>query len=73
MLAGTAFAAAPGKLTYTDKAMGTYVTVWFWTDRRRMRRRRAKAVFDEMQRLDAEMTTWTPDRRDLARSTRRRA
>jgi hypothetical protein len=27
VLAGTA-AAAPGKLTYTDKAMGTYVTVW---------------------------------------------
>ncbi|MBV8757457.1 MAG: FAD:protein FMN transferase [Deltaproteobacteria bacterium] len=53
-------AAAPGKLTYTDKAMGTYVTVWFWTDRQEDAASAAKAVFDEMKRLDAEMTTWTP-------------
>jgi len=59
LLAGTA-AAAPGKLTYTDKAMGTYVTVWFWTDRQVDAAAGAKAVFDEMRRLDAEMTTWTP-------------
>jgi FAD:protein FMN transferase len=52
--------AAPGKLTYTDKAMGTYVTVWFWTDRQVDAAAGAKAVFDEMRRLDAEMTTWTP-------------
>ncbi len=52
--------AAPGKLTYTDKAMGTYVTVWFWTDRQEDAAAAAKAVFDEMRRLDAEMTTWTP-------------
>jgi thiamine biosynthesis lipoprotein len=60
LLAGTA-AAAPGKLTYTDKAMGTYVTVWFWTDREADAAKAAKSVFDEMRRLDAEMTTWTKD------------
>jgi thiamine biosynthesis lipoprotein len=60
LLAGTA-TAAPGKLTYTDKAMGTYVTVWFWTDREADAAKAAKAVFDEMRRLDAEMTTWTKD------------
>jgi thiamine biosynthesis lipoprotein len=59
LVCGTA-AAAPGKLTYTDKAMGTYVTVWFWTDRQEDAAAGAKAVFDEMRRLDAEMTTWTP-------------
>jgi thiamine biosynthesis lipoprotein len=60
LLVGTA-TAAPGKLTYTDKAMGTYVTVWFWTDREADAAKAAKAVFDEMRRLDAEMTTWTKD------------
>ena len=60
LLAGTA-AAAPGKLTYTDKAMGTYVTVWFWTDREADAAKAARSVFDEMRRLDAEMTTWTKD------------
>ena len=60
LLAGTA-AAAPGKLTYTDKAMGTYVTVWFWTDREADAAKAASSVFDEMRRLDAEMTTWTKD------------
>ena len=59
LLAASAVA-APGKLTYTDKAMGTYVTVWFWTDRQEDAAAAAKAVFDEMRRLDAEMTTWTP-------------
>jgi thiamine biosynthesis lipoprotein len=53
-------AAAPGKLTYTDKAMGTYVQVWLWTDREAEAAKASKAVFDEMRRLDAEMTTWTP-------------
>src|SRR6187455_2541005 len=52
---------APGKLTYTDKAMGTYVTVWFWTDREADAAKAAKSVFDEMRRLDAEMTTWNKD------------
>lgn len=59
LIASTAVA-APGKLTYTDKAMGTYVTVWFWTDREADAAKAASSVFDEMRRLDAEMTTWTP-------------
>jgi thiamine biosynthesis lipoprotein len=50
---------APGKLTYTDKAMGTYVTVWFWTDKEADAAKAAEAVFKEMKRIDAEMTTWT--------------
>jgi len=52
-------AAAPGKLTYTDKAMGTFVTVWFWTDKEADAAKTAESVFKEMKRLDAEMTTWT--------------
>ncbi len=51
--------AAPAKLTYTGKAMGTYVTVWFWTDKEADAAKAAEAVFDEMKRLDATMTTWT--------------
>ncbi len=51
--------AAPAKLTYQGKAMGTYVTVWFWTDKEAAAAKTAEAVFNEMKRLDAEMTTWT--------------
>ena len=60
LLVASTAVAAPGKLTYTDKAMGTYVTVWFWTDREADAAKAAASVFDEMRRLDAEMTTWTP-------------
>ena len=52
--------AAPGKLTYTGKAMGTYVTVWFWTDKEADAARAAESVFKEMKRIDVEMTTWLP-------------
>lgn len=51
--------AAPAKLTYTDKAMGTFVTVWFWTDKEAEAAKAAESVFKEMKRLDAVMTTWT--------------
>jgi thiamine biosynthesis lipoprotein len=51
--------AAPAKLSYTGKAMGTYVTVWFWTDKEADAAKAAEAVFNEMKRLDATMTTWT--------------
>lgn len=54
-----AASAAPAKLSYTGKAMGTYVTVWFWTDKEAAAAKAAEAVFDEMKRLDATMTTWT--------------
>jgi FAD:protein FMN transferase len=53
--------AAPGKLTYTDKAMGTNVSVWFWTDREADAAKAAEAMFTEIKRLDKEMTTWLPD------------
>jgi len=58
LVAATAVA-APAKLTYTDKAMGTYVTVWFWTDKEALAAKTAEAAFKEMKRLDAIMTTWT--------------
>ena len=50
--------AAPGKLTYTDKAMGTNASVWFWTDHEADAARAAEAMFKEIKRLDLEMTTW---------------
>ena len=53
--------AAPGKLTYSDKAMGTSVSVWFWTDREADAAKAAEAMFTEIKRLDKEMTTWLPD------------
>ncbi|HEY6035068.1 MAG TPA: FAD:protein FMN transferase, partial [Kofleriaceae bacterium] len=60
LLAATA-TAAPGKLTYSDKAMGTSVSVWFWTDREADAAKAAEAMFGEIKRLDKEMTTWLPD------------
>jgi len=39
--------------------MGTYVTVWFWTDKEADAAKAAESVFSEMKRLDATMTTWT--------------
>ena len=65
LLAATA-TAAPGKLTYSDKAMGTSVSVWFWTDREADAAKAAEAMFTEIKRLDKEMTTWLPDS-DLSR------
>jgi FAD:protein FMN transferase len=41
--------------------MGTNVSVWFWTNREADAARTAKAMFDEIKRLDREMTTWKPD------------
>jgi thiamine biosynthesis lipoprotein len=55
----TTASAAPAKLTYTDKAMGTFVTVWFWTDKEADAAKAAEAMFKEMHRLDGVMTTWT--------------
>lgn len=57
-------AAAPDpdrKLVYTGKAMGTIITVFFWTDEEAKAARGAELVFDEMKRIDALMTTWTND------------
>ena len=51
--------AAPAKLSYTDKAMGTFVTVWFWTDKEADAAKAAESLFKEMKRIDTVMTTWT--------------
>ena len=58
--AGSAAPAAPTKVQYADHAMGTNVTVWMWTADERGAAQAAEAVFDEMKRLDKEMTTWLP-------------
>jgi len=50
-----------GKLTYSGEAMGTTVSVWFWTDKESEAAKAAEALFAEMKRLDLEMTTWKPD------------
>jgi FAD:protein FMN transferase len=49
------------KLVYTGQAMGTVVTVFLWTDDEVKAARSAKAVFEEMKRIDRLMTTWLPD------------
>jgi thiamine biosynthesis lipoprotein len=55
-------AAAPDpdrKFVYTGQAMGTVVTVFFWTDDEAKAAKAAEAVFAEMKRIDGVMTTWT--------------
>jgi FAD:protein FMN transferase len=59
LFAASAAHAAPAKLQYTGKAMGTYVTVWFWTDKEPEAAKAAEKVFAEMKRLDEKLTTWT--------------
>lgn len=49
------------KFIYNGKAMGTVVTVFFWTDDEPKAAKGAQTVFDEMHRLDTVMTTWLPD------------
>jgi len=49
------------KFVYTGQAMGTVITVFLWSDDEPQAARAANAVFEEMKRLDAVMTTWTPD------------
>lgn len=58
--AGSAAAAPPSKIQYSDHAMGTNVTVWLWTADERGAAQAAEAVFAEMKRIDKEMTTWDP-------------
>lgn len=50
----------PSKIQYSGHAMGTSVTVWLWTADERAAAKAAEAVFNEMKRLDHEMTTWDP-------------
>ena len=60
---GTAIAAPDPdhKLEYHDKAMGTTISIYLWTDDEAKAAKAAEAVFDEMRRIDRVMTTWTPD------------
>jgi thiamine biosynthesis lipoprotein len=53
-------AASPTKVLYNGHAMGTNVSVWLWTADERGAAQAAEAVFNEMKRLDKEMTTWDP-------------
>ncbi len=46
------------KFNYNGTAMGTIVTVWFWSDDEAKAAKAAADVFTEMKRLDKEMTTW---------------
>jgi thiamine biosynthesis lipoprotein len=52
-------AAAPGKIKYTAKAMGTIVTVFFYTDNQAGAAKAADDVFNEMKRLDGVMTNFS--------------
>ena len=58
LLAASVATAAPGKIHYTAKAMGTFVNVWFWTDRQADAAKAAEDVFAEMKRLDGVMTNF---------------
>jgi thiamine biosynthesis lipoprotein len=49
------------KLEYHGKAMGTTISIYFWTDDEVKAAKAAEAVFNEMKRIDGVMTTWTPD------------
>jgi thiamine biosynthesis lipoprotein len=47
------------KFVFSNTAMGTMVSVFFWAPDEAKARAGADAVFAEMKRLDAVMTTWT--------------
>ncbi|MGN6110808.1 MAG: FAD:protein FMN transferase [Kofleriaceae bacterium] len=49
------------KVERHGQAMGTAISVYFWTRDDAAANRAADAVFAEMKRIDAQMTTWTPD------------
>lgn len=49
------------KLEYHGKAMGTTISLYFWTDDEAKAAKAAEAVFAELKRIDLLMTTWTPD------------
>jgi thiamine biosynthesis lipoprotein len=53
--------AKPAKIEYKDKAMGTWVSLWIWSDKSEAASKASKEVFDEMHRLDAMMSNFKPD------------
>jgi thiamine biosynthesis lipoprotein len=60
-LAAGVASAAPGKIEYQAKAMGTNVSLWLWTDKQQEAATVAADVFAEMKRLDKVMTNFIPD------------
>jgi thiamine biosynthesis lipoprotein len=49
------------KIHYASGAMGTTIDVYLWTADERAAAQAAEAVFDEMKRLDQEMSNFLPD------------
>jgi thiamine biosynthesis lipoprotein len=49
------------KVERHGKAMGTAISIYFWTDDDAKAAQAADAVLAEMKRLDQVMTTWLPD------------
>ena len=49
------------KFEYHGQAMGTVISIYLWTDDERKAAQAAEVVIKEMKRIDAVMTTWTPD------------
>ncbi|MBA3540713.1 MAG: FAD:protein FMN transferase [Deltaproteobacteria bacterium] len=60
-LAPVAAAPPDQKFVFDGKAMGTTVSVWFWTDDETRAAKAAADVFAEMKRLDLEMSNWVPE------------
>jgi thiamine biosynthesis lipoprotein len=60
-VAAPAAAAGNHKLTKTGQVMGTNVQVTFWTSDDAGATAAFDAVMTELERIDALMTTWTPD------------
>src|SRR5215468_1278840 len=48
------------KIHYASQAMGTSIDVWLWTADERAAAQASEAVFNEMKRLDLEMSNWKP-------------
>lgn len=62
VVAGDALAQpAEHKVERHGKAMGTAISIYFWTADDAAAAKAADAVIAEMKRLDQVMTTWTPD------------
>lgn len=49
------------KFEYHGKAMGTTISLYFWSDDETKAAQAAEAVFAEMARVDRTMTTWLAD------------
>jgi thiamine biosynthesis lipoprotein len=49
------------KFEHHGQAMGTTISLFFWSDDEAAAAKAAEAVFKEMKRIDQVMTTWTPD------------